>query len=213
MSRNEGGDLTRTRIRDAAIARFADEGFGVGLRAIAADASVTAGLITHHYGSKAALRRDCDEHVLRILRVWKPRDMAGHAMIALLDPDEVEHVTRLLFYLVRSLQSGGALARSFLGHLVADARESIENGVAAGLIDPSPDEAARARTLIMDGVGALLLEFTLDPPTNCPEVLRFIRTFHDRSCPPGLATYRERMPTDPSVSGRLLADRPVVASA
>ena len=44
-------DLTAAaRIRNAALRRFARDGFGVGLRAIAADAGVTAGLITHHFG-------------------------------------------------------------------------------------------------------------------------------------------------------------------
>ena len=51
-------DLTAVaRIRNAALLRFARDGFGVGLRTIAADAGVTAGLIAHHFGSKDGLRR------------------------------------------------------------------------------------------------------------------------------------------------------------
>ena len=60
-------DLTAAaRIRQAAIIRFAQDGFGVGLRTIAADAGVTAGLITHHFGSKEGLRQACDAEVLRL---------------------------------------------------------------------------------------------------------------------------------------------------
>src|SRR5699024_6148196 len=54
-------DNARVRIRDAAIESFAYEGFDVGMRAIAARAGVTAGLITHYYRSKAKLRQECDE--------------------------------------------------------------------------------------------------------------------------------------------------------
>src|SRR3712207_8086528 len=46
-------DLTgRARIRDAAIRRFAVDGFGTSVRAIAADAGVSPGLVIHHFGSK-----------------------------------------------------------------------------------------------------------------------------------------------------------------
>src|SRR5919199_4055952 len=56
---------TRARIRDAAVLRFGREGFGVSVRALAADAGVSPGLVIHHFGSKDGLRAACDEHVLR----------------------------------------------------------------------------------------------------------------------------------------------------
>ena len=50
-------DLTaRARIRDAAIECFARQGFAVSVRAIAAHAGVSPGLVIHHFGSKAGLR-------------------------------------------------------------------------------------------------------------------------------------------------------------
>ena len=62
-------DLTaRARIRDAAIRRFGADGFGASVRAIAAEAGVSPGLVIHHFGSKDALRASCDEHVLRVIR-------------------------------------------------------------------------------------------------------------------------------------------------
>jgi AcrR family transcriptional regulator len=49
-------DLTaRARIRDAAIRRFGSDGFGASVRAIAADAAVSPGLVMHHFGSKEGL--------------------------------------------------------------------------------------------------------------------------------------------------------------
>ena len=62
-------DLTaRARIRDAAVARFGRDGFRAPVRAIAEDAGVSAALVIHHFGSKDALRAECDEHVLRVIR-------------------------------------------------------------------------------------------------------------------------------------------------
>ncbi|HJE59178.1 MAG TPA: TetR/AcrR family transcriptional regulator, partial [Nocardiopsis listeri] len=50
-------DLTaRARIRDAALTRFGQEGFGVSVRAIAEEAGVSPGLVIHHFGSKEKLR-------------------------------------------------------------------------------------------------------------------------------------------------------------
>ncbi len=58
-------DLTaRARIRDAALAQFAERGFkGATIQAIAAAAGVSVGLVQHHYGSKAGLQEACEAHV------------------------------------------------------------------------------------------------------------------------------------------------------
>src|SRR3954471_19421750 len=65
----DDADLTaRARIRDAAIRRFGVDGLGASVRAIAADAGVSPGLVIHHFGSKEGLRAVCDEHVLRVIR-------------------------------------------------------------------------------------------------------------------------------------------------
>lgn len=62
-------DLTgRARIRDAALAEFADRGFkGATIQTIADAAGVSTGLIRHHFGSKEGLRRMCDEHAIGTL--------------------------------------------------------------------------------------------------------------------------------------------------
>lgn len=50
--------LTRARILEAALQHFAEKGFeGASLRAIAADAETTHGLIRHHFGTKEDLWR------------------------------------------------------------------------------------------------------------------------------------------------------------
>jgi AcrR family transcriptional regulator len=63
-------DLTaRARIRDAALEQFAEHGFeGATIRGIAEAAGVSPGLVQHHFGSKAGLRRACDDAVLELVR-------------------------------------------------------------------------------------------------------------------------------------------------
>jgi AcrR family transcriptional regulator len=63
-------DLTaRARIRDAALAQFAEHGTkGTTMRGVAGAAGVSIGLVQHHFGSKEALRRACDEAVVDLFR-------------------------------------------------------------------------------------------------------------------------------------------------
>ena len=63
-------DLTaRARIRGAALAQFAAVGYATAtIRAIAADAGVSPGLLRHHFGSKQELRETVDAHVLSEIR-------------------------------------------------------------------------------------------------------------------------------------------------
>lgn len=61
---------TRARIRDAAMAEFAEKGYrGATMRGIAAAAGVSLGLVQHHFGTKDGLRAACDEQVLELLRL------------------------------------------------------------------------------------------------------------------------------------------------
>lgn len=65
-------DLTaHARIREAAIEQFGRHGFGVGLRAIAEAAGVSAALVIHHFGSKEGLRKACDDFVAEEIRSSK----------------------------------------------------------------------------------------------------------------------------------------------
>jgi TetR/AcrR family transcriptional regulator, regulator of cefoperazone and chloramphenicol sensitivity len=61
-------DLTAyARIRDAALELFADRGVpATSIRDIAAAAGVSAGLVQHHFGTKAELRNTINDHVVAI---------------------------------------------------------------------------------------------------------------------------------------------------
>lgn len=174
-----GGDLTTAgRIRDAAIIRFGRDGFGVGLRVIAADAHVTAGLVIHHFGSKEGLRQVCDDHVLAVLREEKEKALVdGTAANLIARVAEVESFVPIVRYLMRSFQAGGDLARSLAEHMIADAEEYLAAGEAAGVVMPSRDRAARARFLAYQNVGGMLVWFALNSEADDGDDARFSASF------------------------------------
>ncbi|MFS0698666.1 TetR family transcriptional regulator [Cellulomonas sp. 179-A 4D5 NHS] len=191
-------DLTaRTRIRDAAVARFGREGFGVGLRMIAEDAGVSAALILHHFGSKEGLRAACDAHVLAEIRASKERALAGGGtQDVLLQLASMDEYAPLVGYALRSLQAGGDLARDFVEHFIADAEVYIAEAVAAGTMRPSRDEKARARYLTVQGLGALLLDMTLNPPADPTDVVSMLHGYRDRMMLPTVELFTHGLMTD-----------------
>jgi AcrR family transcriptional regulator len=193
---------TRARVRQAAIARFGRDGFGVGLRAIAHDAGVSAASIVKLFGSKEALRAACDEHVFAIIRDSKRSvvaDKAGAPGAFLGQLARMAEYRPLITYVLRSLQDGGAGARSFVDHMVADAVDYVRDGVAAGLIVPSRDEEARIRFLIGATLGALLLEVSTAPDPAALETDEFWERALGQLTPPALELYTEGFLTDRSL--------------
>ncbi|WP_460662531.1 TetR family transcriptional regulator [Kribbella swartbergensis] len=155
-----GGAATAARIRDAALVRFGRDGFAAGLRAVAADAGVTAGLVVHHFGSKDGLRQACDAHVLDFIRSEKMKATTG-SMSGIVQLAQVEEYAPYALYALRSVQAGGELGTAFVDHMCKDAEQYLEAGVQAGMIKPSRDPAGRARYLTYQGMGSLLLWMSL----------------------------------------------------
>ncbi len=198
-------DLTaRARIRDAAINRFAVDGFGASVRAIASDVGVSAGLVMHHFGSKDKLRAECDAYLLATVRRLKRENVADaaadqsffHKFAA------AEQNATLVGYVLRSMQDGSPLAREFIGHMVDDAVDYTQEGVTAGVIVPSRDEAARARYLTLSSLGALLLEVTLNPPSDPGDLVGIVRGYFSKSYLPMMELFTEGFLT----SRRMLDD-------
>ncbi|MEZ0446654.1 TetR/AcrR family transcriptional regulator [Cellulomonas sp. ICMP 17802] len=152
-------DLTaRARIRDAAVARFGRDGFQASVRTVAEDAGVSAGLVIHHFGSKDALRAECDEHVLAVVREEKSSAMAEKSpaeTIGMLA--RVQEYAPLFAYIVRSLMDGGVVAAHFVDGLMDDAADYLEAGEAAGTVRPSRDPRGRARQVVAAQVGLIVL--------------------------------------------------------
>ncbi|MBU7597950.1 TetR family transcriptional regulator [Streptomyces sp. P38-E01] len=191
------GGGTATRIREAAIARFGRDGFDAGLRAIAADAGVTAGLVVHHFGSKDGLRRACDARVLRLIREEKAKTLtSGTSEMLLTQLAEVERFAPLVLYLLRSLQAGGELAAELIVQLTTDAEKYLTAGEAAGVILPSRDRAARARYLAYQSAGGMLLWFTLHG-VGAPGTFRTaFRQYVDEVTQPALELFAQGLLVD-----------------
>jgi AcrR family transcriptional regulator len=187
-------DLTsRARIRDTAVRRFAVEGFGASIRTIAADAGVSAGLVMHHFGSKDRLRAECDAQVLSTIRRLKRENVADAAANQSFFQKfaSAEANASLVGYILRSMQDGSRLAREFIDHMVTDAVGYTREGVAAGVIVPSRDEAARARYLTLSALGALLLEVTLNPPDDPADLAGIVRGYLTNSYLPMMELFTE----------------------
>lgn len=177
-------------MRDVAIEVFARDGFGATVRTIAEAAGVSPGLVIHHFGSKANLRADCDAHVLRATREANEQALESDygatsfgGFAALLDT--VEDTGTRTVYLIRSLQDGGEMVRELLEHLAADGEATLRAGVAAGTIRPSLDETARARYMLAQSLGALLVDVVMHPPADWSDGSAIVRGYVERALVPG----------------------------
>ena len=190
-------DLTaRARIRDEAIHCFATEGFGTSFRTIAARAGVSPGLITHHFGAKTALRAECDAEVLRRYHALKSEaigDPSGYLLERLARPGEAAVV---LVYILRAIQAGGPPAHDFLESLVDHAREIMAESVASGLVRPSRDEEARLRYLTHQTMGAMLVQFLMNPGLTPDEFVTAVQAGQQGHILPILELYTEGLLVD-----------------
>jgi TetR/AcrR family transcriptional regulator, regulator of cefoperazone and chloramphenicol sensitivity len=101
-------DLTaRARIRDAAMALFAEGGYGgTSIREVARVAGVSPGLVQHHFGSKDGLREACDFHARELLRASTERKLARQEYDADFISSLYESGQDVIRYVVRGLTEG-----------------------------------------------------------------------------------------------------------
>lgn len=145
------GDLTaRARIIAAALDRFAERGYdAASLRDIAAHAGVSTALVTHHFGTKQALREECDARVARFIAEKQDAAAASDVLGEVLGTFGP--------YLARMLADGGAASDALFTRLRQVARASIDDGSASGWLRSSRDPDAQAVVLVLLGVAPLLL--------------------------------------------------------
>jgi AcrR family transcriptional regulator len=194
------------RIRDAAIEQWGQHGFNVGLRSIAEAAGVSAALVIHHFGSKEGLRKACDDYIAEEIRTGKS------ASLQTKDPAdwfaqmaELESYAPMMAYLVRSMQSGGDLAKMLWRKMIKDAEQYMEEGVRSGLIKPSRDPAARAKYLGITGGGSFLLYLQMHE--NPSDLRAVLRDYGEEMMLPALEIYTEGLMTDSTMYDAFLAQR------
>jgi AcrR family transcriptional regulator len=154
----------RSRIHDAALIRFAQDGIAAtSIKAIAADVGVSPPLVIHHFGSKDGLRAACDEYVAAAIRENKRAAIAAGRKVDALDAlRQSAQGPPLLKYLARTLVDGSPQVRDLIDEMVADAVEYMAEGVEAGMLTPSEYPRARAVVLLMWNLGAVVLHEHVD---------------------------------------------------
>ncbi len=207
VASTEADFTARARIRDAAIRRFAVDGFGASVRAIAAEAGVSPALVIHHFGSKENLRAVCDDHVLKVIRDAEtdaftsrsPGDLFAYLGV-------LDDYAPLVGYLVQALLAGGDLAATLLERMTKDAEVYLADAVAAGRMKPSRDPARRAAFLVDVGVGVVLAFVRRHPPVE-GDYAAVLRAYADANSLPALELYTEGLLTDTSLLDAYLAYR------
>ncbi|GAA1626341.1 TetR/AcrR family transcriptional regulator [Nonomuraea maheshkhaliensis] len=145
---------TRARIRDAAMALFAEQGVkATTIRGIAEAAKVSPGLVQHHFGTKEALRQACDEYVLGYLREQVTAGVTDHNLDK---PEFIENVHRtappLMKYLGRALVDGSPAAAAMFDGLVRVTEEHLADDDRS-----EADHRARATVLTAMKLGITVL--------------------------------------------------------
>jgi AcrR family transcriptional regulator len=157
---------------------------------------VSAGLITHHFGSKQRLREECDAEVLRQYRAIKADSMATSPTQTMALLAELDDYAPMLVYILRSVRDGGAAGATFLENMIEEAIAFSEEGVAAGIVRPSIDPRARARFLVTSSLGGLLLQLTLEPTLQLADIGPTVRRLVEEITLPTLEIYTEGVLAD-----------------
>lgn len=145
------------RIRDAAIGLFAAEGFGgATVRAIAAAADVSPGLVIHHFGSKEGLRAACDEYVLEVTTTKLAALSEGGDGLSGLQ-GLVSEGLPVLPYLTRAFTEGGPAAAHLYDRLVDTTETTLADWGQAGRVQPTPDPRMRAALVVAWDLSVLVL--------------------------------------------------------
>ena len=206
---------TRARIRDAATTLFAEQGFGVGVRAIAAAAGVSPGLVNHHFGSKVGLRQACDDQVREFIRREKMKYMENPSPKGLLQAlAEVEEFAPKLAYLLRTLQDGGPLTVEMFDHMVDDMETYLRVGIANGSLRAPRDIKATARVMGLQNGGGFSLFMQLYAAKNPgpPDFRKMLREYADLVMLPMIELYTHPLLTDSMALDTLLASRDAAAA-
>jgi TetR/AcrR family transcriptional regulator, regulator of cefoperazone and chloramphenicol sensitivity len=141
---------TRARIRDAAMAQFAEHGFkDATLRGIAATAGVSTGLVQHHFGTKEGLRQACDKAAVDIIR--RQLEVVEHLDSKVASPDfaTVLYDTSPLLarYMIRLLVDGSSAA-AWLFDEMASGTERFLSDSRPDLFPPGSQKARDGATVM-----------------------------------------------------------------
>ncbi|UVI35773.1 TetR/AcrR family transcriptional regulator [Brevibacterium spongiae] len=149
---------TAERILSAAVAEFARHGFTkTTIRAVAAAAEVSPGLVIHHFGSKEGLRSACDDHVFEAITDSKAKN-AGYAAMAVQMMFDDPKMTTALDYLIKSLLDPSDHGQRYFDHYVNLVESYITEGFAGYAFRQSEDTRGQAATIAVMALAPSLLD-------------------------------------------------------
>ncbi|GAA2119461.1 TetR/AcrR family transcriptional regulator [Actinomadura napierensis] len=165
------GDLTgKARLRQAALRLFARDGFdAVSIRAVAAEAGVSYALVRHHFGTKAGLRREVDDHVLRTLAEAMgelDRDRPLDDVVAAIGTVSARMFgadPHLRGYLRRVLMEGGEAGAAVFSRLLDGTRRELDRLGAERSPRAGADPEWAPYQVLFLILGPLLLEPVIQP--------------------------------------------------
>jgi AcrR family transcriptional regulator len=174
-TRAAAAEVTRARLIDAAIARFAADGLGASFAAVAADVGVTKGALYHHFGSKEGLveavyKEAIRRHADRVVEA-SARGSGRERLLALVDASTRLYSSRTPFYrLLVTLHLAAAMERPSLADIARRMQrtqrefmiELVRQGQRDGSIRPQLDAEAVGLTVNAALEGFLTQQ--LEPP-------------------------------------------------
>jgi AcrR family transcriptional regulator len=174
-ARAAAAEVTRARLIDAAIERFAADGLGASFDAVAADVGVTKGALYHHFGSKEGLveavyKEAVRRHADRVIEA-SARGTGRERLLALVDASARLYGSRTPFYrLLVSLHLTAAMERPALADIARRVqrtqRDFMISLVRQGQRDGSirPDLDAEGVGLTVNAALEGFLTQQLEPP-------------------------------------------------
>lgn len=147
-----------SRIRDAALAEFAEHGVaGTTLKSVATAAGVSAQLVVHHFRSKEGLATACDEYVLRMFREHNTSLLSSGGSFAPVQSLEAPWLGPAMGYLSARLADDSPAVAQLVDEALHDAMAYLDKGVDSGLVKPSDHRRERAVVGLLWNLGALVL--------------------------------------------------------
>jgi AcrR family transcriptional regulator len=175
--RAAAAEVTRSRLLEAAIARFAADGLGTTFDAVAADVGVTKGALYHHFGSKEGLveavyKEAVRRHAERVVAA-SAHGTGRERLLGLIDESARLYGSRSPFYrLLISLHLAASTSRPGLADIAQRVQrrqraymiELVRAGQADGSIEARLDAEAVGLTVnaALDG----FLVDQLEPPAT-----------------------------------------------
>jgi AcrR family transcriptional regulator len=156
-SRAAAAEVTRTRLIDAAIERFAADGLGASFDAVAAEVGVTKGALYHHFGSKEGLveavyKEAIGRHADRVLAAIA-EGTGRERLLGLVDASARLYASRTPFYRVLvSLHVAAAMERPALAEIARRMQRS-QREFMVGLVRQGQRDGSIRRGLDAEAVG------------------------------------------------------------